>query len=79
MTHTILFYGAAVPAECYLPQPASQKFPGPFPLPMAPPLTPSRGLRDGDFSVASFLSCSLGRCPTVSQEVFSSKVLALHP
>lgn len=78
VTHTILFYGAAVPAECYLPQPASQKFSSPFPLPMAQPLTPGRGLRDRDFSVASFLSCSLGRCPSVSQEVFSSKVLALR-
>ena len=56
VTRAILFYGAAVPAECCLPQPASQKFPCPFPLTMAPPLTPGRGLRDGDCSVANLLS-----------------------
>lgn len=60
MTHTILFYGAAIPAECCLPQPASQKFPCPFPSIMAPPLTPGRGLRDGDFSVANLLSLFTG-------------------
>lgn len=53
VTHTILFYGAADPAEYCLPQIASQKLPDPVPLTMVPPLIPNRGLRDGDFSVAN--------------------------
>lgn len=47
VTHTILFYGVAVPGECCLRQPASQKFPCPFTLTVALPLTPGRGLKDG--------------------------------
>lgn len=77
VTHTILFYRVAVPGECCLPQSASQKFPCPFPLIMAPPpLAPGRGLRDG-----RLLSCqpSVPICwdAVLIQPGVSPEVLAL--
>lgn len=78
VTHTILFYRATVPAEFCLPPSASQKFSGPFPLTMSPPMTLDRGLRDRDFSIASLLSLFVGALSSCQPRV-SLKVLALHP
>lgn len=57
VTHTILFYGAVVPAEDCLPKPDSQEFSCPFPLTMAPPLTSGM---DGEVSVVNLLSLLAG-------------------
>lgn len=69
---------AAFPSPFQLSEPASQKFPCPFPLTTAPLLIPGRGLRDGDFSVANLLSLfteTLSPC----QLKFSPKGVGIAP
>ena len=69
---------AAFPSPSQLSEPASQKFPCPFPLTMAPLLIPGRSLRDGDFSVTNLLSLfteTLSLC----QLKFSPKGVGIAP
>lgn len=69
---------AAFPSPFQLSEPASQKFPCPFPLTTAPLLIPGRSLRDGDFSVANLLSLfteTLSLC----QLKFSPKGVGIAP
>lgn len=78
VTYTILFYRATVPVEFRLPQPASQKFSGPFPLTMAPPMTLDWGLGDRLLCCQPSVLVCWGAVLVSAKSFFHLKVLALR-
>lgn len=76
MTHAILFYGVAAPAEGCVRQPAFQKFPWSLPFDHGPTSDPLAEASEMETLSLTFHPCLLGLWPCVSQE-FHLQVLAL--